>query len=173
VLATIGQFTAFWGDASVQHHSEQIGPRFSEVGTQGDKRVPNSGRETKEDFRPQIVAILAPAGEYWTIGYPGRTFPLKDYKGLTYVHRLLQHPGEEFHALDLLRGGVASPTPEGESLSGDWSGLTRLADLGDAGEMLDAQAKQEYKRRLIELREDLDQALALEISSRRRESKPK
>jgi predicted ATPase len=89
---------------------------------------------------PAHTATLVRSGEYWTIGYEGTTFSLKDIKGLSYIQRLLQHPGEEFHALDLLSGAGAS-----------------IGRAGDAGEMLDAQAKQDYKRRLIELREELEE----------------
>jgi len=89
---------------------------------------------------PAQTGILARSGEYWTVGYEGTTFSLEDRKGLSYIQRLLQHPGEEFHALDLLSGPGAS-----------------IGRAGDAGEMLDAQAKQDYKRRLIELREELEE----------------
>ena len=46
-------------------------------------------------------------GDYWTIGYGATTFPLRDILGLTYIHHLLQQPGEQFHALDLLTGSAA------------------------------------------------------------------
>ena len=52
--------------------------------------------------------------------------------------QLLRHPGHEFHALDL--GGA-------ENLR-----------TGDAGEMLDADARRAYKARLGELRDELQQA---------------
>ena len=48
------------------------------------------------------TGIFAVRGDYWSLGYGGPTFPLKDLKGLSYIQRLLQHPGEEFHSLDLL-----------------------------------------------------------------------
>lgn len=42
-------------------------------------------------------------GEYWTVGYGDVSFALRDLKGLSYIRRLLQHPGEEFNALNLVR----------------------------------------------------------------------
>lgn len=39
-------------------------------------------------------------------------------------------------------------------------------DVGDAGEMLDARAKDAYRRRLTEIEEDLEEAQALEDASR-------
>ena len=105
------------------------------------------------------AGIFACSGEYWTLGYGNSKFSLKDIKGLGYIQRLLQHPGEEFHALDLLGSTGTSGAPEvgradRTSLLG--GATVSIGGLGDAGEMLDAKAKQEYQRRLIELREELE-----------------
>ena len=111
---------------------------------------------------PAAQAVFAPNGEIWTIGYAGKTFSIKSSKGLAYIHRLMQHPGEEFHSLDLLSGpGTAfiSETATAGTSSTDYT-LT-VGRLGDAGEMLDAKAKRDYKSRLIELREQLEDALEL------------
>jgi len=88
----------------------------------------------------------------------GSTFSLKDVKGLSYIQRLLQHPGEEFHALDLL-GTEAAPAqdPSADQAAVLGGAGVSVGGLGDAGEMLDGQAKQEYKRRLAELREELEE----------------
>src|SRR5712692_11286 len=106
---------------------------------------------------PMQMATLARSGEYWTVGYEGTTFSLKDVKGLSYIQRLLQHPGEEFHALDLLSGPGA--VVGGEATFADNTPLpfgVSIRRQGDAGEMLDARAKQDYRRQLVELREELD-----------------
>ena len=44
--------------------------------------------------------------EYWTLGYAGTRFRLKDTKGLAYIADLLRYPGTKFHALNLARGGA-------------------------------------------------------------------
>ena len=98
-------------------------------------------------------------GEYWTLGYGSTSFSLKDIKGLGYIQRLIQHPGEEFHSLDLLSGPGGNAVAELESadkpsLLSD--ATVSVGGLGDAGEMLDARAKQEYQRRLVDLREELN-----------------
>ena len=98
-------------------------------------------------------------GEYWTIGYGSASFSLKDIKGLGYIQRLLQHPGEEFHSLDLLNSPGASAAGESDSankislLGGD---TVSIRGLGDSGEMLDAKAKRQYQRRIAELRPQLE-----------------
>ena len=114
------------------------------------------------------AGILRKEGEYWNVGYGGKTFRLKDTKGLGYLAHLLRHPGIEFHVLDLF-GGIASRRDDDAGAAE--RGLERgdealekagihVAGLGDAGEMLDEQAKAEYRRRLGELREELDEAKA-------------
>ena len=96
-------------------------------------------------------------GDYWTLGYGGTTFTLKDVKGLSYIQRLLQHPGEEFHSLDLLSGpGLMNLAGSDHKPSAQIEGTDRVGGLGDSGEMLDAQAKQEYKRKLRQLNEELE-----------------
>jgi hypothetical protein len=102
--------------------------------------------------------IFRKEGEYWTIGYGGHLFRLKDSKGLAYLAYLLRNPGTGFHALDVI-GGIAVHSQEDQTnLSipglprGDEAGIT-IGSQGDAAEMLDEQAKAAYRRRLSELRE--------------------
>src|SRR5260370_39761195 len=107
--------------------------------------------------QPARTLVFACSGDYWTVGYAGATFLLKDVKGLSYVQRLLQHPGEAFHSLDLLNGPVTTSIPQGDEKSSVRpEGTDSVGGLGDAGEMMDAQAKLEYKRRLVELNEQLE-----------------
>jgi hypothetical protein len=112
-------------------------------------------------------AIFRKEGEYWTVGRGGNTFRLKDTKGLGYLAHLLRHPRAEFHVLDLA-GGIAGQRMVDET-SQSAHGLPRgdedlekagihIGSLGDAGEMLDEQAKAAYKRRLSDLREELEEA---------------
>jgi hypothetical protein len=79
---------------------------------------------------------------------------------LAYIAYLLGHPGEEFHVLSLASkdSGESPETTNGERTN--QSDLT-VARMGDAGEMLDAQAKAAYKRRTAELREQLEEAREL------------
>jgi uncharacterized membrane protein len=105
--------------------------------------------------------------EFWTVGYGGKPFRLKDSKGLGYLAHLLRHPAVEFHVLDLA-GGIAGEGDDddtGQSVHGlprrpedlEKAGI-KIGNLGDAGEMLDDRAKAAYRRRLSDLREELDEA---------------
>jgi hypothetical protein len=109
-------------------------------------------------------------GEDWIVGLGRNTVRLKDAKGLAYLSYLLRHPAMEFHVLDLA-GGIASSTDANEvdglapdSMRGDHeiekAGI-HIGGLGDAGELLDDKAKSAYRRRLSELREELEEAKAL------------
>jgi hypothetical protein len=112
-------------------------------------------------------AIFRKEGEYWAIGYGRKSFRLKDTKGLGYLAHLLRHPAAEFHVLDLA-GGVAGQREDDET-NQSVCGLPRgeqdlekagihIGTLGDAGEMLDEQAKVAYRHRLSELRKELEEA---------------
>jgi hypothetical protein len=115
-------------------------------------------------------AIFRKEGEYWAIGYARKSFRLKDTKGLGYLAHLLRHPAAEFHVLDLV-SGIAGQRNDDET-NHSVQGLPRgdddlekagihITSLGDAGEMLDEQAKVAYRRRLSERREELEEAKKL------------
>jgi tetratricopeptide (TPR) repeat protein len=92
-------------------------------------------------------------GEYWSIDYEEDSFRLKDSRGLHYLARLLDEPGRELHALDLV-AGVRGGEPV---VHGAEPGIAS-SPHGDTGEILDARAKAEYRRRLSELEEELEEA---------------
>jgi eukaryotic-like serine/threonine-protein kinase len=114
--------------------------------------------------------IFRKEGEYWTVGYNGKDSRLKDSKGLGYLAHLLRHPGVEFHVLDLF-GGIAGRRDDDDAHTSTHDLPRRDEDLanagmhitglGDAGEMLDDQAKASYRRRLSELGEELAEAKEL------------
>lgn len=93
------------------------------------------------------TALFRQEGEFWTISFEGTAFRLRDTKGLHYLAVLLREPGREFHALDL----VAVQPAEDDA---------RRAQGGDAGPMLDPQAKAQYRARLDELAEEMREAEA-------------
>jgi tetratricopeptide (TPR) repeat protein len=98
----------------------------------------------------------APAGSFrrkdgaWTVTFGGESFRLSDTKGVHYLVTLLRHPCEEFHAL-LLGAAPAEGVSEPEARGASQAGL-RTDAPGDAGEHLDAKARDAYRRRLSELR---------------------
>jgi len=85
---------------------------------------------------------LAREGDYWALRTHVGTVRLKDSKGLSYLDRLVRHPGREFHVLEL----ASDLHPRAAS------------DLGDAGSLLDSEAKLAYRRRVAELEETVEEA---------------
>jgi tetratricopeptide (TPR) repeat protein len=97
--------------------------------------------------------IFRREGDYWTVIFDGHTVRVRDRKGMRYLARLLTDPGREYHVLDL----VAAETGR--------SAVDRIGPvdpprsvLGDAGTILDARAKDAYRRRLAEIDDDIDHA---------------
>jgi hypothetical protein len=80
-------------------------------------------------------------GETWAITHAGATFRLRDLRGLRILARLIEQQGSDLHVLDLVDG------PEEGAI-----------DRGDAGPLLDARTRGEYRARLVDLRDDLAEA---------------
>ena len=95
-------------------------------------------------------------GDYWSVTFDGHTVHMRDLKGMRYLARLLADPGREYHVLDLV---AAETGPGTQTDTGRAADLPRSA-FGDAGEMLDAQAKDAYRRRLNEIEDDIEEARA-------------
>jgi tetratricopeptide (TPR) repeat protein len=114
------------------------------------------GRRADATFAADLGCRLQHEGEYWTLGRGGVVARLKDAKGLRYLAELVRAPGRDFHVLDLLAAG-APIEPSGAG--GDGATRLRLTG-GNAGAVLDAHAKSEYRRRMLDLRDALDEAEA-------------
>lgn len=99
-------------------------------------------------------------GEFWTIAYDDAVVRLKDSKGLRQIALLLGQPGRELHATDLeaMVSGPAEPAATRPGSRSDRGELELRADGGDAGELLDAEARAAYKARLDDLQEEIDEA---------------
>jgi hypothetical protein len=115
--------------------------------------VPGSGSGDAGGSR-RASASLTRAGGRWTLTFGDAVASLKDSKGLRYLRELIVHPGVDRHVLDLveLAEGPGEAAVDSRGLGPDRRGL------GDAGELLDADAKRAYRRRIEELREQLDEA---------------
>lgn len=113
---------------------------------------------------PPVEGVLLREGEYWTIGWRGKVFRLKDALGLRYLSRLLAVPGEELHCADLFAG--VGPSPSGNLPKAEVGLGVRAAMDEDAGEMLDPQAKEAYRARLRDLQEEIAEAESFNDSGR-------
>lgn len=82
---------------------------------------------------------LVRRGDYWELAAEGTLLHLEDSKGVRYLAQLLEAPGRSFHVLEL----------SGASLT--------ETDRSDHGPVLDERAVAEYKRRVAELRAQLEE----------------
>lgn len=92
--------------------------------------------------RVATPALFVRDSSFRRVGFGGRSVTVPDLKGYRYLERLLADPGREWHVLDLVaaeRGGTAGPAEAG------------LPTLDDA-------ARDAYRRRLVEVEEDIEEA---------------
>lgn len=81
-------------------------------------------------------------GGLWIIECGDRIFHMRDRRGLRLLSRLVESPRRAFHVLDLESSLGANPADGGS----------------DAGEMIDARARDAYRKRVEALRDELAEA---------------
>jgi tetratricopeptide (TPR) repeat protein len=109
--------------------------------------------DTRESSDRSVAqALFRKEGDFWSLGYEGSLVRMKEAKGLHDLASLLQRPGREVAALDL---ATERASPEPRTTGAD------LGTPGDAGEILDEQARAQYRARLVELEEEIDEADSL------------
>jgi tetratricopeptide (TPR) repeat protein len=89
--------------------------------------------------RSRLTAVLLRQERGWLAVCGDTQVQLRNTKGLRYLAGLLRNPGVERHALDLV--------DEVEGLATGEAAVSRR-HLGDAGELIDAEARRAYRRRI-------------------------
>ncbi|HEX7719076.1 MAG TPA: AAA family ATPase, partial [Woeseiaceae bacterium] len=87
-------------------------------------------------------------GDVWTVRFRNRSALVRDSKGLQMLARLIAQPDQDMHVLDLTGGG------------------SEVINGGDGGPALDDQARRQYRERVRELEEELDEASELNDQGR-------
>lgn len=87
-------------------------------------------------------------GDVWELSFRGTPATMRHLKGLADLGVLLDRPGHEVHVLDLA-GAPKTSSGQAERFDGV---------AGDTGPVLDEEARDAYKRRLVELEEELSLA---------------
>jgi tetratricopeptide (TPR) repeat protein len=105
---------------------------------------------------PSNRSIFRREGEYFTVAFADTSFRLKDSKGLRYVAMLLTMPGREIHVLDLVAGadGV-EPSSRGSAPVAE-----RRPVPESNAPMIDGIARSAYRRRLVDLENEIGEAEA-------------
>lgn len=120
----------------------------------GDLEAPAAPAPAAADAKPRAGRVRR-RGDVWEVAWAGTPFHVKDAKGVHYLTRLLAQPGQELHALDLAGGTAASQAP-GAAVDPELSIRGRGQD--DAGPLLDGRAKAEYRQRIGDLDEEIEEA---------------
>jgi hypothetical protein len=127
-----------------QTHGMQAILERAEAGTGAVAESPSSPAPRAEPTAaPKLDFSLRTTERDAVLVCNGRTTRLRLVRGLPMLVRLVAGPGREFHVLDL-------------AAESDGEGGT--ADRGDAGEVLDAKARDAYQRRIVDLRAEIDEA---------------
>jgi predicted ATPase len=88
-------------------------------------------------------------GEFWSLAYAGTVTRVKDSKGVRDVAKLIAASGQSIAAVDLV--GAGHERSEASAARG-------LRTESDVGEVLDAEARAQYRTRLVELDEAISDA---------------
>lgn len=103
-------------------------------------------------------AVFSCDSDLRTVEFGGEAVVVRDLIGLRYLERLLASPGREIHVLDLVaveRGSLPTATVH-EGLHSSDGGMP----------VIDEQARQAYRRRLVEVEDDIDEAERLHDTGR-------
>ena len=122
-------------------------------------RVPGGDRPAQAAAAADgLTASLRREGDVWRVEFEGRTRFVKDAKGLRHLALLLDNPGVEFHAVDIV--GAAEGTDGRAAARASRATPTSRSAAGTAtpGALLDPQAKREYRTRLEDLRAEIEEA---------------
>jgi tetratricopeptide (TPR) repeat protein len=131
----------------------------AEEATRACGDAPPAGEPTGRALSPPETGTVEQClfrleGDTRSVVYAGEAVLLRDLKGMRYIARLLAEHGREFHVIDLVAAERGAPLVLTPAITDQLS-----ASLGgDAGPVLDARAKEAYRRRLQEIEDDIDEA---------------
>jgi hypothetical protein len=105
---------------------------------------------------------LRKEGDFWTLVFENKILRLKDCNGLLFVAYLLRHPDRDFHVAQLVALLPSARANQAEAAYISHSDKERLGmhtiSKGNSDPLLDPTAKADYRRRIEELREALEDA---------------
>jgi len=103
--------------------------------------VPAASAPAPAKPAPQDLTMVE-QGDVWKVSWRGMEAVVRGTKGLGMLAQLVQREGQEIHVLDL-------------------SGSDRAISAGDAGPALDPEARKQYRARIGDLEEQLEEAREL------------
>ena len=109
-----------------------------------------------------LEARMSLEGDFVTLEFHGQATRLRESKGLSYIRILVRDPGREFHAMDLVGAG-GSPSAPGVDIS-ELGGSVDPSRSVDS--LVDDRAREEIRRRMHDLRTEIEEAEAFRDSER-------
>ena len=112
---------------------------------------------SKGDRQPAIAhtdAVFRKEGEYWSVRLGDDPALVKDSKGMGYLLTLLSTPQKEWHCLEM-----ATPVARG-----------KRQQVTDTGPILDAQAKAQFRQRLLDIEDEIAEATEYNDDERARKA---
>jgi tetratricopeptide (TPR) repeat protein len=158
LLAEARLLAAELGSPAVAARADEVA---AELGSARAREPPAASEPTPSAGPAAGTAVLTREGEIWAFQFDGRTVRVRDSKGVQHLAELLSRPGVEVHALELARAPESAPVAGGQlsAAAASDAGLS-LADAAvGAGSALDAAAKAAYRRRVEDLREEVEEAV--------------
>ena len=156
-----------WRAAATAFRTFGAGPAAARATTLADDSEPEPTRRRRSED-----AVFRREGSMRRIVFDGRERSVRDLKGYRYLERMLVDPGREFHVLDLVavdRGSLPTSRAVGrDDVAEPVRGGAGLPTIDDA-------ARDAYRRRLLEVEEDIEDAEAandiarLELAQRDRD----
>ncbi|MBW3664729.1 MAG: AAA family ATPase [Actinobacteria bacterium] len=128
-----------------RRHFESAAALHDRLGARGWAELSRSEAAACHAVLAEQAAVFRRDGDVWTVVYQGTESHFPDSKGLRDLAVLLGRPGQSVHAVELHTG---APPATG------------------ADPVLDDRAKVAYRRRLLELEQDIDEAEAYHDSFR-------
>lgn len=124
--------------------------RLAEVmGNQGKVSIPGDVPTTAAGRSGSLVR----EGDVWAMTFESRAFRTRASKGLAYIAVLLADPGREIAAIDLVTGSPRT----GRRLEHDERG--HVSSVHDP--IIDAHARSAYRERLIDLEDEIAEAVSV------------
>jgi tetratricopeptide (TPR) repeat protein len=147
LLAEASEIAGELGMEKIVERAEQV--RL----TLGDVEPGRAEPRPSQEAPSLATAQLRREGDVWVFHFDGNAVHIRDSKGVRCLAVLLANPSVEIHSLELA-DSPPGPTRGDPGLRQDLP----ATGAGDAGPALDTAAKAAYRRRLDELREELDEA---------------
>jgi hypothetical protein len=152
-LSLLDEAEPIAAELGVDRIAAQIDGLRGELGGAAYQPAPEVTAPPDTDF-----AELRREGDVWAFDYGPRSVLLRDSKGVHHLAFLLANPGLEVHALELI--GADSGFGEADNRGRSGTSRDELGGIAgvDAGPVLDAKAKAAYRRRLEDLKEEIEEA---------------